>query len=358
MSSTMEHAARLLQEVIAADDGSSTAGTQGAAATASYGPQYGSHYGSHYGHSYSQYSSAGDYNHAGYSGSGAGPNTMWIMMGVVSCSYMLLFVMMGFTCCYRPHVFLYSQMGDVEVAGGQPKPAGSSLPPHLAGPVAELDKQWRNAFIAKVYGILCVQLAITVFICFSMMQFGGYNLARWVMTDGYWTRMVSLVAMIALICSLMCVKNKHPHNLIVLGAFTVVMSYTIGITCTFYAAAGMGVLVVEAFAITSVLFIGLTLFVMHSKIDFSWLGMLLPSALLILMIWGFFAMFAFDSFAFRQVYALLGCIIFVGYILYDTHQITTYLPYDDYVVGAINLYLDFINLFVFILQLLSGGRRE
>ena len=106
------------------------------------------------------------------------------------------------------------------------------------------------------------------------------------------------------------------------------------------------------------LFIALTLFVMHSKIDFSWLGLILPVALLILMVWGFFAMFAFQSFAFRQVYALLGCIIFVGYILYDTHQITTYMAYDDYVVGAINLYLDFINLFVFILQLLSGGRRE
>ena len=36
----------------------------------------------------------------------------------------------------------------------------------------------------------------------------------------------------------------------------------------------------------------------------------------------------------------------------------SYLPYDDYVVGAINLYLDFINLFLFILQLLTGGRRD
>ena len=68
--------------------------------------------------------------------------------------------------------------------------------------------------------------------------------------------------------------------------------------------------------------------------------------------------FAFDSFAMRQVYALGGCLLFVLYILFDTTMILEYLTYDDYVMGAINLYLDFINLFLFILQLLMGGRRE
>lgn len=29
-----------------------------------------------------------------------------------------------------------------------------------------------------------------------------------------------------------------------------------------------------------------------------------------------------------------------------------------YVIGAISLYLDFVNLFIFILQLLSGGERQ
>ena len=80
--------------------------------------------------------------------------------------------------------------------------------------------------------------------------------------------------------------------------------------------------------------------------------------LFMLIIWGFFAAFAFPSFAMRQVYALAGTAIFSLYVLFDTWSITTYLSYDDYVLGAINLYLDFINLFLFILQLLSGGRRE
>ena len=77
-----------------------------------------------------------------------------------------------------------------------------------------------------------------------------------------------------------------------------------------------------------------------------------------LIIWGFFGMFAFQSFVFQQVYALGGTLIFSLYVLYDTWMITQILSFDDYVLGAINLYLDFINLFLCILQMLAGGRRD
>mmetsp|Transcript_26085 Transcript_26085/g.66235 ORF Transcript_26085/g.66235 Transcript_26085/m.66235 type:complete len:180 (-) Transcript_26085:528-1067(-) len=179
------------------------------------------------------------------------------------------------------------------------------------------------------------------------------------MTDGYYTRTLSLILTLVTLFSLMCHKNRHPLNLLLLGAFTLCMAYTIGTLTTAYAAAGYSVIVVEAFAITSLLFVGLTFFVMYSKIDFSFLGLILPALLLSLMIFGLFSVFAFESFAFRQVYAFLGCIIFVGYILFDTSMVITYLSYDDYVLGAVSLYLDFVNLFVFILQcLMGGGQRE
>ena len=157
---------------------------------------------------------------------------------------------------------------------------------------------------------------------------------------------------------MMCYKNAYPLNLGLLFVFTCCMSYTIGIVCVGYAAAGMQMLVVEAFAITSLIFIALTIFTMQSGYDFSFLGAILPILLFTLIIWGFFAMFAFPSFAFSQVYALLGTLIFSLYVLYDTHAITTYMSYDDYVLGAISLYLDFINLFLMILQLLTGQRQE
>ena len=67
-------------------------------------------------------------------------------------------------------------------------------------------------------------------------------------------------------------------------------------------------------------------------------------------------MFAFPEFAFSQVYALVGSVIFSLYIVFDTWLITKTLSYDEYILGAINLYLDLINLFLFILRLLTGSR--
>merc|ERR550514_1841273 len=129
-----------------------------------------------------------------------------------------------------------------------------------------------------------------------MMQLGGYDFYVWTLTTGAWTRLASLLATIVLLVALMCFKNRNPLNLVLLLAFTCVMSYTIGIICTTYAAAGLQLIVIEAFAITSLLFVGLTIFTMQSKIDFSFLGLVLPVLVLILMIWGLFALFAFESF--------------------------------------------------------------
>jgi len=337
-----------MADVIVADEGS--AGTAATPITAEPAQAYGG-YSHGYSHGYGAhpaYKSYDDYSAQAHANSGAGPATMYYMMGSVLLSYALLFVFMGFSCWYRPAQPVAFIPLDVEsVQHAKPQ-----------GPVGELDAVWRKGFVTKVYAILCLQLAITVVICFSMMQFGGYSLAMWMMTDGYWTRTASFFGAIALICALMAQKNRFPHNFVLLGAFTACMSYVIGVTCTLYAAAGMGVLVVEAFAITSILFIGLTLFVMHSKIDFSFLGFILPTLLLVLMVWGLFTMLFFESFVFRQVYALGGTVLFALYILYDTHAIMTYLQYDEYILGAVNLYLDFINLFIMILQLLTGGRRE
>ena len=46
--------------------------------------------------------------------------------------------------------------------------------------------------------------------------------------------------------------------------------------------------------------------------------------------------------------------IFCIFIIYDTYLITSKLGYDDYIIAAIELYLDIVNLFLFLLSLLSS----
>ena len=53
------------------------------------------------------------------------------------------------------------------------------------------------------------------------------------------------------------------------------------------------------------------------------------------------------------LYALAGSLVFCIFIIYDTYLITRKLGYDDYIVAAVELYLDIINLFLRILHVLA-----
>jgi len=294
---------------------------------------------------------ASAYNQAFYGSAGASNDTLVWMMYAVSLGYILLFLSFGISFCIRPRHTGFVVFTDVDVEA-------NNLGDTKSGPVSELHKVWRRSFITKVYTLLVLQLALTIAIAFSMMRFGGVQLLYWARSNGWWSNWASLLGLFGLLFALLRFKEQHPHNLVLLFLFTACMSWTIGLTCTVYAASGMGVLVVEALAITAVVFIGLTLVVMYSKVDFSFLGTVLPVSLLILIVWGLFAFLLFPSFVFRQVYALAGCLIFAGYILYDTDAITKSLSYDQHVLGAVNLYLDFVNFFLMMLTLLSGGQRS
>lgn len=63
----------------------------------------------------------------------------------------------------------------------------------------------------------------------------------------------------------------------------------------------------------------------------------------------------------RMVFSLVGALIFVGYILYDTSLIIHHFGPDDYIIAAVTLYLDIINLFLYLLELLrmlQGGSSQ
>ena len=59
-----------------------------------------------------------------------------------------------------------------------------------------------------------------------------------------------------------------------------------------------------------------------------------------------------------QAFAIIGTILFCGFIIYDTNNIIRKFGVDDFIIAAIELYLDVINLFLYLLALLSGGRNN
>lgn len=157
--------------------------------------------------------------------------------------------------------------------------------------------------------------------------------------------------------ALQCYRNSHPRNLQILSAFTLCEAYTLGVICAMYYERGWGVIVLQALVLTAAVFVALTAYTLTTKRDFSFLGAGLFAGLVILLVWSLMNMIFHFAFG-RMVFSLFGAVLFSGYILYDTSQIIHNLTPDDYVEGAINLYLDIINLFLYlleILRMLQGG---
>ncbi len=110
----------------------------------------------------------------------------------------------------------------------------------------------------------------------------------------------------------------------------------------------------DAFLLTGAAFTGLTGYVFVTKKDFSFLGASLSMGLWVVlgaMLLGFFV----HSAALSLAVASVGVLLFCGYILYDTSRLLRD-PEADAVSAALRLFLDVVNLFLFLLRILSSSR--
>merc|ERR1719215_1070783 len=150
----------------------------------------------------------------------------------------------------------------------------------------------------------------------------------------------------------------------ILAGITVGISITTG----FYAAMFTTASVVQALFATAAVVIGLTMFACTTKSDFTGMGPYLFAALLAFSMFGFMLMLfswmgIMPGQGIRTIYAGLGVLLFSFYIVYDTQLIVggqhkkCEFSIDDYCFAAINIYIDIIDLFMFILELM-GDRRN
>merc|ERR1719386_216376 len=63
---------------------------------------------------------------------------------------------------------------------------------------------------------------------------------------------------ICVLCALQAKKAEHPTNYYLLWTFTALMSVSVAGICAVYQQAGLGILVLQAFAMTAACFVGLT----------------------------------------------------------------------------------------------------
>ena len=113
----------------------------------------------------------------------------------------------------------------------------------------------------------------------------------------------------------------------------------------------------DAFLLTVLGFTGLTSYALLSKRDFSFLGGFLSMGLWVLIGASLLSLFVGGA-SFSLAIASVGVLLFGGYILFDTSRILRDPTNRDPVGAAIGLYLNFLNLFLFLLRILASQRRS
>ncbi len=114
----------------------------------------------------------------------------------------------------------------------------------------------------------------------------------------------------------------------------------------------------EAAGLSAIIVAGVGTYVWISNKDFGYLGKFLFWAVLGLLVVGLLGMFLHIGAGGHLLYAIVGAALFVGFTLYDFSNIKHRFGPNDYVLATVGLYLDFLNLFWFLLQILltlSGG---
>ncbi len=135
-------------------------------------------------------------------------------------------------------------------------------------------------------------------------------------------------------------------------AFSVISGITLTPILAYYTQAIGVQMVREAFIVTAAAF-AVTAFVGSRKsLDFGWLGHLVFAALIVLLGLGIISFFIPFSSSLSFVYTYLGIAVFVGYLLFDVNRLTRYgVSAEQVPMVVLQLYLDFVNLFLFILRL-------
>lgn len=213
-----------------------------------------------------------------------------------------------------------------------------------------------NSAMGRVYGHMALAVITSMIVSFfvghsaAMMEFFFTGIMKWVVI------FAPLVAILAV--SFAMDKFSKGALTIFLHGFAALMGLSFA---TIFVVYNMGS-IVSAFMGAAVLFAVMSGYGYFTKKDLSGLGSLLFVGLIAIIIASIINIFI-GSTVFQMVISAIGVIVFLGLTAYDTQRIREMVSVGgdtgkEEVMGALSLYLDFINLFLMLLQLFGGRKDE
>ncbi|WP_226781767.1 Bax inhibitor-1/YccA family protein [Oceaniglobus trochenteri] len=217
-----------------------------------------------------------------------------------------------------------------------------------------------KAHMNKVYGTMSVGLLLTAGVAWAV----GTNEQMVAAVFGTPVKWLVMFAPLIMVFAFGALINK----LSAAGAqlFFYAFSAMMGLSISYIFAAYTGISIAQTFLVTSIAFAGLSLWGYTTKKDISGWGSFLIMGVIGLIVASIVNIFL-GSPAIMFAISVLGVLIFAGLTAYDTQRIKTdYIAHAQAmdqewlgkaaIMGALNLYLNFINMFMMLLSLF--GNRE
>jgi modulator of FtsH protease len=233
---------------------------------------------------------------------------------------------------------------------GYGRPQGGAWGSFGAETAARAGVEERIGFIRKVYALF---FAATLFAIVGV----GLGLSyRPLLLFAFQHPYVMLFAMLGGVMGAQAVRHVPGVNLAALFGFTALTGVVISPLIAVYTQLNPAS-ILQAGVLTVGIFGGLTAYVFVSKRDFSFMRGMVVTGLIVVILAGALNLFFVGSSAFAFAISCAALLLFSGFVLYDTSNIIRRYPVNEYVAGALSLYLDAFNIFLALLRILNSGRR-
>jgi protein lifeguard len=216
----------------------------------------------------------------------------------------------------------------------------------------------RVKFVRKVYSILACQLTLTA--AFIVLVQTSES-TRYFATTNFGLAIGCCVMSIVLMCAIICCFGRTaPINYVLLMLFTMCETYMVGGLTAHY----RNDVVILAGLVTALVTIALTVYAMRTNVPievFGAMSWVVCLAMIPIAIIGW----CMDMPGLHTVYCCMGVLLYSLYLIIDTMMIcggksmsgsNVQCSMDDYIIGALMLYLDIIMLFIYILRILGDKK--
>ena len=215
-----------------------------------------------------------------------------------------------------------------------------------------------NGLLKNVYGYMSLGLILTAVFSFLISQ--SSSAIRFIYSNPF----------VTIICAVVFYLSARLERMNTRSAQICFISYSIltGITLSSIFLVYTGASIAKAFISTALMFVCLTVYANVTKRNIASWSTYLMMGLFGLIIASTINLF----FGFKSVdlfISILGIVIFMGLTIYDTKRVVdmnneygSQMTEDEFtkigIIGALNLYLDFLNIFLYLLRLFSSSRRD